>query len=260
MSQKIIVCATNYGVWGEELQAPWDALRKAGHHLTLATPQGKKPLPLTISVDPEFMDPMQHYQVNPPQVCARIKELVAGKEWANPKRFKDVHMADYDAIVVAGGLGSMLDIGNNPALHRLLLDAYYADKLIGTICYANAVLVFTRDPKNNYKSIINGRQVTAHPRAWDFDVDLTYELYNPTPDNKGTDLVSPGFLFPLQDLVTDAVGPQGKCISIETANREKPSVAYDWPFVTGTSVESSIAFGQKLVEVLATRVEPVTTR
>ena len=143
MSQKIIVCATNYGVWGEELQAPWDALRDAGHDLTLATPQGKKPLPLQISVDPSFMDPMQNYQVNPPQVCDRVKELVAGQEWANPKRFKDLKMADYDSIVVAGGLGSMLDLGNNPALHRLVLDAYYADKMIGMICYANAVLAFT---------------------------------------------------------------------------------------------------------------------
>ena len=28
---KVLVCATNYGSWGEELQAPWDALVKAGY-------------------------------------------------------------------------------------------------------------------------------------------------------------------------------------------------------------------------------------
>ena len=27
---KVLVLATNYGSWGEELQAPWDALKKAG--------------------------------------------------------------------------------------------------------------------------------------------------------------------------------------------------------------------------------------
>ncbi len=71
---KVLVCATNYGSWGEELQAPWDALTKAGYQCTLATPQGKKPLPLAISVDPDFVDPVQNVKTNPKEVCDRIKE------------------------------------------------------------------------------------------------------------------------------------------------------------------------------------------
>ena len=248
---KLIVAATNYGVWAEELQAPWDALRKAGHDLTLATPRGRKPLPLVISVDPSFMDPMQNYQVNPQAVCDRTKELVASNEWANPVLFSDLDMKDYDGIVMAGGLGTMLDLANNIPLHKLVLDAYKSDKLVAAICYAVAVLVFTRDPDNGYKSIIHGRTVTAHPRAWDFDVDLTFDLYGETPDNKATDACTPGFLFPLEDIVTDAVGPKGKCISPEDANRDNPSVAVDGNIVTALSVESSIAFGKKLVEILA---------
>ncbi len=250
---RVIVAATNYGVWAEELQAPWDKLRGAGHTLTLATPRGKKPLPLKISVDPGFMDPMQGYQVNPPEVCERVKELVAGDEWADPMLLRDADMDDYDAILMAGGLGTMLDLNNNIPLHQLVLDAYYADKPICAICYAMAVLAFTRDPKNNHKSIIYGKRVTAHPRVWDFDIDLTYDLYGVTGDNAGTDVMTPGFLYPLQDVVTDAVGPDGECLSSEDANREKPCVAHDWPFTTGLSVESSIAFGEKVVEVLAQR-------
>ena len=55
-SKKVIILATNYGTWGEELQAPWDALNKSGFDVTLSTPLGKKPLPLTVSVDPDFVD------------------------------------------------------------------------------------------------------------------------------------------------------------------------------------------------------------
>ena len=256
MSKKILVCATNYGTWGEELQAPWDILKKAGHDLTLATPLGKKPLPLVIRVDPDFFDPIQNVKVNPPEVCDRIKELTDGDELANPIKFKDAKMEDYDAIVLTGGLGAMIDMGNNYDLHKLVLDAYRADKLIGSLCYAVAVLVFIRDPKNDYKSIIYGKKITAHPRAWDFygpDIDFTYDLYNPTEDNAGTDVHTPGFLFPLEDLVRDAVGPDGECIANSNANRENPEVAYDWPFVTGTSVESSIAYGEKIAEVLASK-------
>jgi hypothetical protein len=87
---------------------------------------------------------------------------------------------------------------------------------------------------------------------WVMDWDFTYDLYGATPDNKGTDVHTPGFLWPLEHIVRDAVGPKGKCIAEEKANRENPRVAFDWPFVTGTSVESSIAYGKKIVEVLAT--------
>ncbi|MBQ6976269.1 MAG: DJ-1/PfpI family protein, partial [Selenomonadaceae bacterium] len=37
---KVLIIATNYGSWAEELQAPWDACKKAGFEVTLATPQG----------------------------------------------------------------------------------------------------------------------------------------------------------------------------------------------------------------------------
>ncbi|MCK4668321.1 DJ-1/PfpI family protein [Candidatus Dependentiae bacterium] len=252
MAKKVLICATNYGVWGEELQAPWDACKKAGFEVTLATPLGKKPLPLAISVDPDFVDPIIDFKVNPPEVCDRIKELVAGDEWAKPIKFKDAKMADYDAIVLTGGLGAMIDMCNNYHLHMLILDAYKSDKLIGALCYAVTTLVFLRNPDNNRKALIYGKKITAHPAAWDFygDFDFTYDLYEATEDNKGTDVHTPGFLWPIEDLVRDAVGPDGECIAKEKANRENPEVAYDWPFVTGTSVESSIAYGDKIVEVL----------
>ena len=34
---KVIMMASNLGLWGEELQAPWDRVKKAGHDVTLAT-------------------------------------------------------------------------------------------------------------------------------------------------------------------------------------------------------------------------------
>ena len=124
MTKKVLICATNYGTWGEELQAPWDALKKAGYEVTLATPQGKKPLPLEVSVDPEFFDPVIRFKTNPSEVCARIKELTDGDEWEGSVTFKDAKMDDYDAIVLTGGLGAMLDMCNNYNLHKLILDAY----------------------------------------------------------------------------------------------------------------------------------------
>jgi putative intracellular protease/amidase len=254
MAKKVLILATNYGSWGEELQAPWDIIKKAGHQVTLATPLGKKPLPLAVSVDPDFVDPIINFNVNPPEVCTRIKELTDGDEWANPVKFSDAKMEDYDAVALTGGLGAMIDMCNSWHVHRLIKDAYKSDKLIGALCYAVSALVFCR--REDGKSIIYGKRITAHPAAWDFygpDWDFTYDLYGATPDNKGTDVHTPGFLWPVEHLVRDAVGPEGECIARESANRDDPEVAFDWPFITGTSVESSIAYGEKIVEVLATR-------
>lgn len=253
-AKSVLVLATNYGSWGEELQAPWDVLKKAGHRVTLATPLGKKPLPLLVSVDPEFVDPIQKYKTNPPDVCARIKQLVDGNEWARPLKYADAKMEDYDAIVLTGGLGAMIDLCNNWQVHRLIMDAYRSNKLIGALCYAVTTLAFCRDKAREYKSIIWGKTVTAHPHAWDFygpEFDFTYDLYGATPDNKGTDVHTPGFLWPAEHVIRDAVGPKGRVIARVDANRESPEVAFDWPFVTGTSVESSIAYGEKIAEVLA---------
>lgn len=246
----VLVVASNYGFWGEELQAPWDQIVGAGHDAVMATPQGKRPLPLAISVDPDFVDPIQKYPVNPPEVCERVKELTLGDAWAKPLQLSDADMEDFDAIVVAGGLGADLDLVNNDHLHGLLLDSLRAGKPTGAICFAVAALIFTRDPLNDYRSVLYGRRIAAHPRQWDFKADVSYDLWGPTDDD-GTNLVSPGFILPLQDIAEDAVGPDGHVEADPTTSRDKPSVVHDGPFVTGCSVESSIAFGTKVVEVLA---------
>lgn len=256
MGKKVLVAATNYGTWGEELQAPWDALKKAGHQLTLITPKGKKPLPLAVSVDPDFVDPVINAHTNPPEVCERIKELTDGDEWAYPKTFQEVNMKDYDAIVLTGGLGAMFDMANNYNLHKLIMDAYHSGKLIGGLCYAIATLCFCRDSFNGNKSIVYGHKIVCHPHAWDFygpDYDFTFDLYGETEDNKKADLHTPGFLYPQEFVIADAVGPDGLCICRVKANRNDPEAYYDGTFVTASSVESSIAYGDLLVKVLAER-------
>jgi putative intracellular protease/amidase len=250
MAKKILILASNIGLWGEELQAPWDALNKAGHKLTLATPKGIVPLPLMLSVDKDFVDPMQNYHVNPPEVVDRIIQILDKGEWNNPIKIEDAKMEDYDTLVIVGGPGSALDLVGNPFVHTLCVNAWKAGKILGALCYAVGAFVWARDNDTLHRSIIYGKNIVAHPREWDFTGPLPYPLYRANKENPGTDLVTQGFAFPLAVIVEDAVGPHGKVYSDFTANREKPQCMYDHPFVTALSVESSIAFGKKLVEVL----------
>jgi putative intracellular protease/amidase len=203
-------------------------------------------------MDPTFVDPFQHYLVNPPEVVERTKQILDSEEWNHPIRIEDARMEDYDAIVIVGGPGAALDLVGNPNVHELLVKAFTSGKLMGALCYAVAAFIWARNPATG-KSIIYGRKVAAHPMEWDFKADMAYDLYGEVEGNRGTDLITPGFVFPLQVIVEDAVGPDGYVDSDETANRERPVVHVDGPFVTALSVESSIAFGSKIVEILAVR-------
>jgi putative intracellular protease/amidase len=189
--------------------------------------------------------------MNPPELLKRVNEILDTGEWGSPVKTRDAAMAEHDALVLVGGAGSALDVAGNGLVHRLVLDAYKSGKTIGALCYAVAALAFTRDPANRMKSVIYGKHVTAHPHAWDFVEDLGYDVVRATADNPKLQLTTSGFVFPLQYLVEDAVGPDGSVAADPATSRERPSVVYDPPFVTGLSVESANAFGQKLVEVLA---------
>jgi putative intracellular protease/amidase len=250
MGKSILVIASNYGLWAEELQAPWDILKTAGHTLQLATYLGLTPLPSKMSMDPAFIDPMQGVAVNPASVVSRVNEILDKGEWDHPIKIADAKMEKYDALVIVGGAGSALDIAGNMQVHDLILKAYKSRKTVGALCYAVAALAFTRDPDNDYRSVIHGKRVTAHPHAWDFVGDHVYHFVRETPQNPNIKMTTNGFLFPLQYMVEDAVGSRGKVNADAKASRERPCVVYDAPFVTGLSVESSIAFARKLAEVI----------
>ena len=188
MKKKVLFIASNYGLWAEELEAPWTALRNAGHELTLATYLGKTPLPIAVSLDPEFIDPLQNYKVNPQDVIDRVNSLLNNGEWSNPIKTNEVDMKKYDALVIVGGPGAPLDITGNSYVHDIIYSAYRDKKVIGALCYAVAALSFTRDPENDNRSILYGKSVTAHPHSWDFNFDMAYDLVNATNDNPGTNL------------------------------------------------------------------------
>jgi putative intracellular protease/amidase len=249
---KVLMLASNMGLWGEELQAPWDLLKEAGHELTLATNTGKKPLPHVWSVTKEFRDPL-HNLINVPEEIDRFFELLHSGEWDSPLKIDEAETTfkdDYDAIVITGGPGAPLDLNGNPAVLRMVVSAWQDGKVIGALCYAVAALCLARQPDDYPKSVVRGKTICAHPMEWDFRIPITYPLAEATPDNPGTSMTTPGFVYPLRPLVEGAVGPEGTVVSPPTTTRENPCAVIDMPFVTGLSFESSIAFGQKLVEAL----------
>ena len=72
----------------------------------------------------------------------------------------------YDALLIVGGSGPIVDLANNQRVHDLILSFYRSGKPIAAECYGVTCLAFARDIQDR-KSIIWGKRVTGHCLEYD---------------------------------------------------------------------------------------------
>jgi putative intracellular protease/amidase len=143
----------------------------------------------------------------------------------------------YDALLIVGGSGPIVDLVNNQRLHDLILAFYDADKLIGAECYGVTCLAFARSWEDR-KSIISGKHVTGHCIEYDYKYGTGF---------MGTNFVMGPPPYPLEWILRDATAPGG---AYHGNYGHETSVIVDYPFVTGRSTSDSYLTGQKMIEVL----------
>jgi putative intracellular protease/amidase len=265
MTRKILIVLSEYGYWGEELLGPLAAIDGQGWEAVFATPSGKRPQALPPSLDPGFVDPPLGRSVTTAEVAVAAGQLDGSDRLDNPlsladwlperpyysepdylraieRYYRELGTVDqdiqpYDALVIVGGSGPIVDLANNGRLHELILAFLRADKPVLAECYGVACLAFARDWEDR-ASIIRGRHVTGHCKEYDY--------------KDGTGFVGVDFNmgpppYPLEYILRDATGPEGRYhgnVGHET------SVIVDYPFITARSTPDSYPAGQKLVEVL----------
>lgn len=263
---RILLVLSEYGYWGEELVGPKEMLEKAGFILDFATPCGKRPHALDPSMDASYIDPPLGKPVVSEEMAEKVKALEASDELDHPLSLKELFPLDrpymsspdylrtfeeynlniekaaeycdrYDALVLAGGSGPIVDMVNNVRVHDLIRIFYEADKPVAAECYGVACLAFARDYWLR-KSLIWGKHVTGHPLEYDyldgtgfFGVDFNM---GPPP-------------YPLEFILRDAVGPEGMFHGNVGKNI---SALVDYPFITGRSTADSYKTGELLVKVL----------
>jgi putative intracellular protease/amidase len=263
VSKRILVILSERGYWAEELVGPLSAFDAQGYEVRFATPTGKRPHALPPSLDESYVDPPLGRSVTTPEVAAlgravedsaRLDDPLNLEEWlperpytsddeylrkleAYHERLDAVGIGEYEALLIVGGSGPIVDLANNPRVHDLILLFKQAGKLVGAECYGVACLAFARDWSDR-KSIIWGKHVTGHCKEYDYK-DGTGFL--------GTDFNMGPPPYPLEYILRDATGPDGEY----HGNFGKPlSVIVDYPFVTGRSTPDSFLTGRKMVEVL----------
>ncbi|WP_327313415.1 type 1 glutamine amidotransferase domain-containing protein [Streptomyces sp. NBC_01235] len=264
-AKKILVILSEYGYWGEELVGPLHHFDQRGYEVEFATPTGKRAHALPPSMDPEYIDPPLGRSVTSEEVAKLTQEVDASTRLNDPidisswiperpytadddylRKLEAYHRAldvvaqeldDYDALLIVGGSGPVVDLANNERVHQIILAFLRADKPIAAECYGVAPLAFARDWEDR-TSIIWGKHVTGHCKEYDYK-DGTGFL--------GTDFVIGPPPYPLEYILRDATGPEGRYIG---NFGKETSVIVDYPFITGRSTPDSYLTGEKVVEVL----------
>jgi putative intracellular protease/amidase len=265
LTKKILVLLSAFGYWGEELVGPLTRFDERGYDVVFATPTGKRPHALPASMDATFIDPPLGRPVTTPEMAKLTSDLDASERLDAPlslvgmvperpynssdnylRRLEAYHraleivdrdIAEFDAILIVGGSGPIVDLANNERVHSLVLAFHRAGKPVAAECYGVACLAFARDWEDR-QSILWGKHVTGHCKEYDYK-DGTGFL--------GVDFNVGPPPYPLEYILRDATGPDGR---YHGNFGKEISVVVDYPFVTGRSTADSYRTGEKLVEVL----------
>lgn len=266
-TKRILAVMSEYGYWGVELVGPLRKLEAAGYTFDFVTPKGKRSPCLPPSRDTTYIDPPLGTCVTTPQDKALVDAFEAGGAldatlnlsqmfperpyvsrpnflreleayYETRKAAQAAAVAKYDAILLVGGSGPIIDMVNNQRLHDLVLGFHAADKPIGAICYGVATLVFARD-FNERKSLLRGKHVTGHCIEYDYHDGTGF---------MGTDLNMGPPPYCLEYLLADAVGEHGQ---YHGNFGKSTSVIVDYPFITARSLQCSHEFGDRFVDVLS---------
>ncbi len=264
--KRILIVLSEYGYWGEELVGPLETFDKAGYDITFATPTGKRPVALPPSMDPEYIDPPLGRSVTSTEMAEKVRAIDTSDRLDNPldlsswlpdrpyrsrtdflrawegyetrRAHVQAQIADrYDALLLVGGSGPIVDLANNWRVHDLLLAFYRLDLPIAAECYGVACLAFAREQEDRV-SIISGKHVTGHCIEYDYKDGTGF---------MGTDFVIGPPPYPLEYILRDATAPGG---AYHGNFGKETSVIVDYPFITGRSTPDSYLTGRKVVEVL----------
>lgn len=273
--RKILMLVSNKGYWGEELVGPIEEFDKVGYETVIITPKGERPNAITVSKQPTYIDPPLGRSVTSEEMAKKAEEFddattEKGKRLENPLSLRDIfperpywadpqfvrlmeiynskkekaeeEVSKYDAIIIVGGSGPIVDLANNQRVHDLILAFYKANKPIAAECYGVTCLAFARNIEDR-RPIIKGKRVTGHCLEYDYKDGTGFMKAKDTFDD--FNMGPPP--YPLEYILRDATGPDGAFIG----NFGHPtSVIVDYPFITGRSTPDSYLTGRKLIEVL----------
>ncbi|HSD36256.1 MAG TPA: type 1 glutamine amidotransferase domain-containing protein [Rhodocyclaceae bacterium] len=173
MSKKVLMILTSHdrlgdsgkstGIWSDELAVPYYGFRNAGMDVVLASPRGG-----AVPFDPNSLKPAGE---NDAEVDRLLADPVAQAAIRATTPVAGVNAADFDAVFIAGGHGTMWDLPNDAGVTRAVETAWAAGKVVAAVCHGPAGLVSAKGADG--KSILNGRRVSGFTNSEENAVGLS---------------------------------------------------------------------------------------
>lgn len=188
------------GIWFEEFAIPYVEFKSRGYNITVVSPlSGATP-------------------IDPRSLPARESESI----WAealqvlqHTELITSVAAADFDAIFLPGGHGTMFDFPENIPLQKLLTEFSKADKAIAAVCHGPAGLIGVA--KSDGKPLIAGKRITGFTN----EEERAVQMDKLVPFFLETKLREMGSEFVAQPKFSDRSEQDGKLITGQNPQSSK---------------------------------------
>jgi putative intracellular protease/amidase len=132
------------GLWLEEFAVPYMEFKSKGYHINVASIEGGK-----APIDPRSTPSAEQKEAWADAIEALGETLSVAS----------IKAADYDAVFMPGGHGTMFDFPSSEDLHKVLRDFAQQNKVIAAMCHGPASLVgVTMD---DGRPLVSGRAITS---------------------------------------------------------------------------------------------------
>jgi putative intracellular protease/amidase len=155
------------GLWLGELTHFWDVAEQAGYQMDIASPSGGK-----IPIDPESLS---HAVLTEGGTDKRYEDRAYMNLLENTPKVSDVNPADYDAVYLTGGHGTMFDFPDSKALQDLIAKFYETGKVVSAVCHGPGGLLNVK--LGNGENLIKGKEITGF--SWPEEVIAKREMAVP---------------------------------------------------------------------------------
>ena len=161
------------GLWLEEAATPYRIFAEEGFSVDIASIKGGK-APVDVRSIPEKVTPDLQ-----PVMDALERTMELGS----------ISEAEYDAVYLPGGHGTMFDLPGNERLQEIIRSMYEKGKTVAAVCHGPSALVSLR--LTNGTPLIKGKTVTAFTNG----EELEAEMEGSIPFYLETRLLEDGAIF-----------------------------------------------------------------
>ena len=180
-----------------ESGVPWQLLRRRGHRVVFATPDGKPAEADAKTLDGRGLGPFAALLRADANGRSAYEDMTRSREFRHPIPYPDIRGTQVDALVLPGGHApGMRPYLESDWLQRLIAEMFEQGRPVGAICHG--VLLVARSKNQTGRSVLRGRRTTGLTRFMElsgwaltrFNVGDYYRTYPMTVEDEVRSLLA----------------------------------------------------------------------